>query len=77
MGTAYQFGQYVYNRNGLSRVVDTAINAKSVYAGASIAAGGLSAASSAALGLNLPTALAVAGTLYGAKQIYDGLKDFF
>ncbi len=77
MATAYQFGQFVYNQRGLARVFKVASTTSSIYSGASIAAGGIEAATAATVGLSIPAAIAVAGTLYGAKQIYDGVKGLF
>lgn len=72
---AFQFGKWVYEHNGLSRVAgiaSRAVGREGLTHGASILAGGLTAGASGVLG----PAVAVAGTLYGAKQIYDGIKGF-
>lgn len=69
--SAYQFGQAIYESRGLGKVLDIAetIASRGRYSeGALIAAGGLSSLAGPTLG--------VLATLYGAKQVYDGVKGF-
>jgi len=71
----YQFGQFVYNHRGLGSAL---LAANGVASGYGIGAGtavGLGAITAAGTGLVLP-ALGVASTLYGLKQVYDGIKGF-
>lgn len=69
---AYQFGQYVYTSQGANRAFNASLDvAKRIgpASGALVATG--------AFAPFVGTALTVASTLYGAKQVYDGLKGYF
>jgi threonine/homoserine/homoserine lactone efflux protein len=71
----YQFGQFVYNHRGLGSALLAANGVANSYGiGAGISTG-LGVATAAGTGLVLP-ALGVASTLYGLKQVYDGIKGF-
>lgn len=68
----FQFGQFVYRNQGLGNALLAANNVGNSYG----LAAGLTVAGGAVAPFVGP-ALAVASTLYGAKQIYDGLKGYF
>lgn len=76
----FHYGLDTFNNRSLGGVASVA---QDIYQLSSSGAGVLNAGkflSGAALGgaiLTAPTAFAVATTLFGAKQIYDGVKGFF
>lgn len=76
----FHYGLDTFNNRSLRGVASVA---QDIYQLSSSGTGVLNAGkfiSGAALGgaiLTAPTALAVASTLFGAKQIYDGVKGFF
>lgn len=68
----FQFGQFVYEHRGLGNALVAANGVANTYG----AAAGIATAAGAFSPFVAPT-LAVVSTLYGAKQIYDGIKGFF
>jgi hypothetical protein len=69
---AFQFGQHVYSTQGAARAFRASLDVANRISPVS----GILVASGAAAPF-VGTALTVASTLYGAKQIYDGLKGYF
>lgn len=74
--TGYNVGNFLGETYGLARALDytgrVLDTGNYLRAGATIA-GGIAAVTSPYIG----PALAIAGTLYGAKQIYDGATSIF
>lgn len=76
----FHYGLQTFSNRSLQGVASVA---KDIYSLGSSGSGVLNAGkflSGAALGgalFSAPTAIGVASTLFGAKQIYDGVKGFF